>query len=535
MRAGFADVLAVAPGNVVLMHALESRTLSPRVLEAARLGLAQLASASANGSATGAATDAQADDRSAASTSSPPGGAASAELSAGVAQDKRWASLYQAASRVGQALDYRAVVVLGVAPQTAQNGSAAKGALFTLAVVDALHETGEPIAFDEDAGTVAQANASAALTASALVTRSLNALPSVTNAEKVQRSSSYMAQARAAYDAKDFASAQDYLSQVLAFEPKRTEAWLLMADVLGKTDPVAAQRAYRSVLTLEGVDGPSWAKAAVSFTLGTTPSWPQALTAARKALALGYDSSELQQAMATAQMGRALLFRQAERFDKADEADADAQAHLDQAVALAPDDPGPARLMADYLVRQGHYRDALKMLDRIAPQYPDDVELQTLYANTLFSAGGRDEDAFVAWARVWHLSGQAAAPVDSARYRRLSDGFDQRLATLGKRAAQLTSSVAAGTSPRETALLQMSRHKEDMDDAVEALRVMQPPYSSQVSNTHASRVFSADLMSQAMTSYTTYLETGQERMREQANALQRQAILMLNAARTGAG
>ncbi len=533
VRVGFGDVLAVAPGNVALTRVLEAHTLSPRVLEAARSGLAELAAVAAPTVEASAAADAAAADAGAAASTSSAADApapTASGLAAGAPQDRRWAALYQAASRVGQALGYRAVVVLGVAPRMSENG-AAKGASFALAVVDALRETGEPIAFDEDAGTLAQANESAALTASALVTRSLNALPAVSNAEKIERSSSYMAQARAAYEAGDFASAQDYLSQVLVFEPTRAEARLLLADVLGRTDPDAAQRAYRSALTLEGVDGPSWAKAAIAFTVGTTPDWPQALASAHKALALGYDSAELQQAMATAQMGRAFLFRQADRLDKADEADADAQAHLDRALALAPDDPGPSRLMASYLVQQGRSRDAVRLLDRIALQYPDDAALQTMYANTLFDVGGRDEDAFVAWARVWHLSGQAAVPVDAAHYKRLSDGFDQRLATLGKRAAQLASSVAAGTAARETALLQMSRYKEDMDASIEAVRVMQPPYDARASTTHASRVFSADLMSQAMASYTAYLETGQEMMRERANGLQRQAILMLNAAR----
>lgn len=531
-RAGFGDVLAVAPGNVALARVIETNGLSPRVLEAARVGLAQLAASPGEGAAGGSSTSGAT-------------GAAGSAPTVGPAQNGRWAGLYQAAARVGQALGYRVVVVLGVAPRGLEGGGTAAatgaatgagtagGATFALAVVDALREAGEPIVFDEDGDTMSQANESAALTASSIVARSLNALPTVSNAEKVALSTSYMSRARAAYESKDYAGAQDYLSQVLAFEPNRAEARLMMADVLSQFDADAAARAYTAALKLEGVDGPTWARAAIAFTVGSAPSWPRALEAARKALSLGYESAELRQAMATAQMGRAVLFRDAERYDKAEEADAEAQTHLARARFLAPGDPEPSRLMATYLVQQGRSRDALRLLDEIAGQYPDDAELQTLYAGALFDTGGRDEDAFVAWARVWRLAAQPAVPVDAAHYRRLSDGFDQRLSTLGKRAAQLASSVAAGTADRGTSLLQMSRYREDMDVAIGAVRVMQPAYDNRVANTHSTRVFAANLMSQAMTFYTNYLETGQERMRQQATSLQTQAILMLNTARTG--
>jgi tetratricopeptide (TPR) repeat protein len=531
VRAGYTDVLAVAPGNVALARAIEAHSLSPRVIETARVGLAKMAlapapAAPANSDATPVPANTNGENEAASAAT---GAVTAPATSAAVpAVDKRWANLYQAAARVGQAVGYRAVVVLGVAPRE----GAGNGATYAMAVVDAARETGEPIAFDEEGATPAVANENAAVTAAALVSRALNGMAPVANTEKSERSTSYMSWARAAYEAKDYESAQDYLAQVLAFEPTRADARLMMADVLSQSNPEAAARAYRSALTLEGVDGPSWAKAAIAFTVGDNPSWPQSLAAARKALDLGYDSSELRQAMATAQMGRAYLFRDAGQEDNADKADADAELHLRRALELSPDDPGPARQMATYMVAQGRYRDAIRMLDVIAAQYPDDVDLQTTYANALFGLGGRDEDTFAAWARVWKLSGEAAAPVDGAHYKRLSEGFDQRISTLGKRADQLASSVAAGTSPRETALLQMTRYKEDMDASIAAVRIMQPSYDAQIPRTHASRVFAADLMSQAMAAYSTYLETGQEQMRTRAKALQRQSIMMLNAART---
>jgi tetratricopeptide (TPR) repeat protein len=507
-RAGFGDVLTVTPSSPTLSLVVDNHRLSPRVLEAARAGLAELAALSNQAPA-------------------PSGADGDAETNAEA--QARWTSLYQAAARVGQAVGYRAVVVLGVLPRPAEGKA---GATYALAVVDALRESGEPLVFDEEGASESVANESAALVASAVVSRALSAMPVVSNEEKAQRASEYMNRARTAHLAGDFPVAQDFLSQVLAFEPTRVEARLLMADVLGRSDPAAAAQAYRALATLEGLDGPAWAKAAVAFTMGPAPEWPRALESARKAIALGHDTSELRQAMATAQMGRAALFRAASRPEKADEAEAEARVHLERALAMTPDDPGAIRLMVAGFVEKRQFREAVRILDRVALQYPDDVGLQSLYAGALLEMGNRDEDAFAAFARVWRISGQTAVPVDAARYKRLSDGFDRRLVTLGKRAAQLSSSVAAGTSPQETALLQMSRFKEDMDGAIAAIKVMQPGFDTRFGTAHSTRVFAADLMSQALGAYAVYLETGQEILRERANGLQRQAILLLNTART---
>jgi hypothetical protein len=150
----------------------------------------------------------------------------------------------------------------------------------------------------------------------------------------------------------------------------------------------------------------------------------------------------------------------------------------------------------------------------------------------LLEVSNREEDAFVAWARVWKLSGTRAVPVDALRYRKMSNGFDLRLASLGKRAAQLAAGVAANGTSREAALLQMSRYKEDMDSAVAAVKVLQPGNDRQGGAIHASRVFAADALSQALENYALYMETGQEIYRNRANELHRQSITILNAART---
>jgi tetratricopeptide (TPR) repeat protein len=239
--------------------------------------------------------------------------------------------------------------------------------------------------------------------------------------------------------------------------------------------------------------------------------------------------------MATAQLGRADLFRRANRINSAEEAEADAQLHLNRALQLAPEDPAVTRLITRQLVSQGRYREAARALDRIAIQYPNDPEIQTQYATVLLQLGGRDEDAFVAWARVWRLTGQQAVPLDAPRYRRLVEGFDVRAANLGKSAAQLTSAVAANQMPREAALLQLMRYKEDIVAADSAIKVMQPPASVTGGAIHASRIFASDLILQSIAAQQDYLETGQEIYRMRGNELYRTAIMNLNAARAARG
>jgi hypothetical protein len=170
----------------------------------------------------------------------------------------------------------------------------------------------------------------------------------------------------------------------------------------------------------------------------------------------------------------------------------------------------------------------------MAPRYPDDVEVQTLYATALLERGGRDADAFAAWSRVWKLSGPQELSLTLRHYRRLSEGFDEYASRLAQDAALLTSGVSTGSVPREEALLKIQTMNSDMQAAEAAIKMMQPSTrSGQV--THAHRIFAADLLDQSLDQQRVFVETGDEMYRGRASDLHRQAILQLNAARTGGG
>ncbi|MDF2440092.1 MAG: Tetratricopeptide repeat, partial [Abditibacteriota bacterium] len=552
MRSGFNDVMNTAVDGSTVVRALNSHRFSGRVLEALQHNAAQFILTSLNAA---------------------PGSDGSA--GGGVVPSTNTslqAAVTQAASQVGQALGYRAVLVLGVLPPElaglsgaapAANGAARAGrstlpanplslpnesapasapavaigsgaptATFTMLIVDAMRETGEVLIFDETGSGELARNEAAAATSAALVSKAIGNWPIVTEQDKVQRVNEYITTARAAVAARNWETAQDKLNQVLALDPKRAEASLLMGDVLAAIDPAAAISSYRRAVAQNAKDGATWAKIAIAHTVGNAPDWPRALDAGRKALAAKFDSAGLRQAMATAQLGRAQLLRAAGRIDRAEDAELDARQHLDRALELAPEDPSITRLMTRQLVMQGRFREAIKALDRIAVQYPEDADIQTQYATSLLEIAGREEDAFVAWARVWTLTGQQAAPADPSRYRRLSEGFDQRIANLGKKAKQLTTAVASNSTPRDTALLQLSRYKEDMTSAVAAIKVIQPGADGQGGAVHASRIFAADLMSQTLEAHQLYLETGQEIYRARAGELNRQAMVTLNTARS---
>ena len=380
---------------------------------------------------------------------------------------------------------------------------------------------------------MAALNESAALTANAYISRQTANWPALSERDKLDRANDYMLQARLAAQNGEIDEAQDTLNQVLAFDPNRAEARLLLADVLRSSDPAASARVYNNVLELSGGDGPTWAKAAIAYTLGENPDWPAALKAANKALDLKYDSAALRQAMATAQLGRAELFRNADRIESAETAEAEAEKHLNRALEMAPDDPAVTLLMMRQLVQSGRYRQALLAMDRIAVQYPNNVELQTQYAIALLKVNGRDEDAFSTWARVVSLSGEAPMSPDTFTYRHLAEGFDQREANIGKRAGQLAASVAAGNTSQGAALVQMNRYAEDAEQAAVAIKALPPTLDGRGGVLHASRVAAADLISQAVANHQTYLETGQGLYRDHANELHRNAIVVINAARTG--
>jgi hypothetical protein len=156
-----------------------------------------------------------------------------------------------------------------------------------------------------------------------------------------------------------------------------------------------------------------------------------------------------------------------------------------------------------------------------------------MYAKALEGYGRRDEDTFLAWARVWKLSGESTVPLDALRYAVLADGFDQRLANIGKNVFQLASGFAAGAILREGAIVQTKRAKDDFAAAVAALRLMVPPPGRVASEAHVARLYAADLMQLALEHYSIYLETGNDLNRTRAIEAHRQAIENLNIARSG--
>ena len=489
---GWGDVLPTAPDAAAISRAVGERRLSARALHELKIATAQLILPDA----------------------------------APLAQTTARATA--AASRVGQALGYRAVVVFYIAPPTTKDG--AQNAAFSFVLADSARETGEAILDDERGASEIALREAGASTAAALLDRALRSWPETSRADRTALAQKHLENARAALDAGDVERAQDELNQTVALDTSRGEPYVLLGDLLANSDPLGAATAYRRAVELNARDGATWAKIAVAYTTGTVPDWPRALEAARKALESNYDSVPLRVAMATAQFGRADLFRKAERLDRAEDAEFDARKHLDRALELAPDDPLAVRLLARKLVEARRFDEAAQTLDRVAPRYPKDLEIQSQYAAALTGQIGREEDAFVTYARVWALSGVRSVDVDALTYRALAQGFDLRVRNLGKSAVQLTTGVANGALPREDALLQLTKLKEDMTSAENAIGVLRAP-NSIAPDAAASRVFAADLMNQALEAQQIYLETGQDLQRSRGGQLAAQAIARLNIAR----
>ncbi|HEX9995638.1 MAG TPA: tetratricopeptide repeat protein [Abditibacterium sp.] len=489
---GWSDVLPTAPDAAAIVRAIGERRLSPRAIEELRSAIAQLAA-----------------------PGTPPGPETTSRATA-------------AATRIGQALGYRAVVAFYVASPVAKEG--AQNAAFSMILADSARETGEAILYDEKGASESALRDAGASTAAALLDRAIRAWPESSNSDRAALAQKHLEKARAAIEAGDSQRAQDELNQAVALDSSRGEPYVLLGDLLSTTDPLGAASAYRRAVELNARDGATWAKIAVAYTTGTVPDWPRSLEAARKALAANYDSVPLRVAMATAQFGRADLFRKAERLDRAEDAEFDARKHLDRALELAPDDPIAVRLLARKLVEARRFDEAAQTLDRVAPRYPKDLEIQTQYAAALTGQIGREEDAFVAYAKVWKLSGIKNVDVDALTYRALAQGFDLRVRNLGKSAIQLTTGVANGALPREDALLQLTKLKEDMSSAENAINVLRAP-ASIAPDGPASRVFAADLMNQALEAQQIYLETGQDLQRSRGGQLANQAVARLNAAR----
>jgi tetratricopeptide (TPR) repeat protein len=423
----------------------------------------------------------------------------------------------RSASRIGMALGYRAVVVLALAPSGEQS----------LLIVDAARDTG--IAFTATKGD--------AESASSLIASQLSQWAPFTTADRASELAQHMAAAREAAEKGDVETARDNLLQAVALDASSVDAYILLGDVLQNTDPVAAATAYQRAAEINTRNGEVWARIAIVHTLSSPPDWVRSLAAANKAQTLGYDSANLRTAMAAAEFGRADLFRRNGRSDQAEDAELVARRHLERAREMAPDDPevaaGVSRLMAKYLLEQKRYSEAVQSLDLLAVQYPDDLQTQKMYAEALEGYGKRPEDLFAAWARVWKLGGDSDIALDANRYARITDGFDQRLFALGRNVFQMTSGVATGALPRETALLQAERSRDEMKTTIDALKLMRPPATRSINDAHNSRLFAADLMQQAVEFYLLYLETGSEINRSRAVEIHRSAIEALNAARLG--
>lgn len=431
----------------------------------------------------------------------------------------------QAASRIGLSMGYRAVVVLALTN---------KGE-YSYLLVDTTQETGEtfivPAAGDTPVARDQNAAGSAAGTLSARLTK----WTPFTADERAQRIESHMDRAQAAIAGNDLTAAQDQLGQIVALDPSYTDAYILLGDVLQNSDPIAAGKAYQRAAEINTRNGAVWSKIALVHTLSNPPDWVRSLSAANRALQLGFDSANLRTAMAAAEFGRADLLRRGGRPDQAENTELIAHRHLDRARELAPDDPevtaGISRLMAKYLLDQKRYKEAVQSLDLLAIQYADDLPTQTMYAQALEGQGTRLEDLFLAWARVWKISGESEVLLDSTRYARIADGFDQRMVNISKNVFQMTSGVATGALSRETAILQTNRSMADLNETLAAIRLIRPPMGRTSSDAHVARLFAADLMQQAMEFYSQFLETGQEISRSRAVDLHRQAIESLNNAR----
>ena len=503
---GYKDVQVVTPESPAIVRAIGENRLSSRVLDELKTSLATLAANSAAG--------------------------VPADVNATIAAGR-------AASRIGQATGYRAVVgfyvseptAIGVVGAATTPDATTQKVAANMIVADAQRESVEPLKFVETGDTSEIWQEAGGTMGAQLLDGALRDWPATSSENRPKMAQIHFDAARAAYDRGDIARAQDELNQSISLDSSRPDVYLLRGDILKAIDPDAAATSYRRAVELNSKNGEDWARIAAAYAYAKTPDWPSALNAGQRALALNYDSAALRVALATTQYGRAAIYRSKDYPTQALAAEEDARKHLDRALQLAPEDPTAVRLLARNLLDKKRYEEAARTLDRIAPRYPNDLEVQGQYAVALGNQVGREEDAFAAYARVWKLSGQKNVVVDTITYRTLAGGFDQRLFNLGKVASQLSRGVASRAVLRETALIQLSKLKEEMEDAKDSISIMQP--ASGVSSTAvAARVFAADLMDQALESFQTYLDTGQGDYFVRGDGLYRDAVAQLNTARS---
>ncbi len=463
------------------------------------------------------------------------------------ADDENLRDVIRSASRLGQALGYRGVIVLALLPRAAANVNGVATprveATYGIVIADAMRETGEPLVFDEKGVDDAAMHEAAALTERAIVEKIAANWPPMTPDFKRQTSLDYLNKARdllaqtATMQANPAEATRlqneaiDLLNQSLAVDVNQVEAYVMLGDLLTVKDVSGAASEYNRAAQLKPTDGKVWSKVAIAYTKGATPDWPRALDAAKRALGLGYESAELHLAYAVTQWGRASIFRRYNAEDRAVEAEVDARNHLDRALFLAPqDDPSVMRDIASQLIAQRRFKEGVSVLEPMTKLYPGDKGLQLLLAQSLLNLPNQEEAAFAAWAKVWKTQGLSQVTIDPAQYTALIEGFDRNVSAIGKEASRLAGAVAQAGVPREQALLQMTRLRDDLNLAQDTLKLMQPPTLTQRQN-HNSRVFAVDLMTQAFGNYIMFLETADTTLFNRATDLHRQAIVTLNLVR----
>ncbi len=503
---GYKDVQVVTPESATIVRAIGEGRLTSRVLDEFKSAMATLGANAADG--------------------------APADINATITAGR-------AASRIGQATGYRAVVgftvgdpmSIGVVGAAATPDATTQKIAANMIVADAQRESVEPLKFVATGDTPEVWQETGGVAGAQLLDSALRDWPTTSSENRAALGLVHFNAARAAYDRGDISRAQDELNQSIALDSSRPQTYLLRGDILNAIEPGNGYNAYQRAVELNSTNGQDWARIAAAYAYAKTPDWRASWDAGKRALALNYDSAALRVALATAQYGRAAIFRAKDYPGEADKAETDARGHLERALQLAPNDPTAVRLLAKNLLDKRSFEEAARTLDRIAPRYPNDLEIQGQYATALGNQVGREDEAFAAYARVWKLSGQTSVTVDAITYRTLASGFDQRLFNLGKVAVQLSRGVASRAILRETALIQLTKLKEEMEDAKDSISIMQP--ASGVSATaSAARVFAADLMDQSLESFQTYLDTGQGSYFERGDGLYRQAVAQLNTARS---
>lgn len=516
LKAGSADVLTTGLDGAPVLRALNSHRLSQRTSEHLQESMARLIVAGKTNP-----------------------------------DDEDLKTVIQNAARFGQALGYRGVIVLALMPRpealpTAnQAAPPLQEATYGMVVVDALRETGEPLVFDEKGVDEPAMHQAAAFTGGAIVEKVAAVWTPVLAEEKRRLSLNYLNKARDLLSQTAVMQtnpqeatrlqneALDLLNQAVSLDVNQVEAYVMLGDLRAAKDASVAASEYSRAAQLKPSDGKVWTKVAIAYTKGTTPDWPRALDAAKRALALGYESAELHLAYAVTQWGRAEIFRNYNAEPRADAAESDARAHLDRALLLAPqDEPGVLREIAAQLVAQSRYKEGVSVLEKLSKLYPGDKETQLLLAQALLYLPNQQEEAFNAWAKVWKSQSLAQVALDTAQYAILVEGFDRTLNSLGKEAARLAGGVQRGGVPREQALLQMTRLRDDLNIAQETIKIMVAPSLTQRQD-HTSRVFAGDLMVQAFGNYIMFFETVDNTLFNRASDLHRQSIQTLNLVRLG--